>query len=597
MGELNLIIIWENARAHEDKILENIQASFKICEVIDLEWSREKFGQNLTRFYGQNLPKGSDKELHCGNGRFLLVTFIDEMPVYELRQTSRGSESVNKNVFDKKTLYREWTGGGHKIHSTNGVHETNHDLILLLGVSVEEYYQDVFKSEISNGLSRRSLAKDLEGCDGWSSFEHLFNFINRAENYVVLRNFEELPANYLVNGHGDIDFMVGNAASFAYLIGAVSIESAFRPFAYTIVVDNEPVPIDLRQIGDGYYDKSWQSEILATAEVNSKGIMIPNESNFFPSLVYHVLLHKLKVTKDYKNTMDRMLGSRNPESFLSDFLDLHNYRLEVPKDISVYFNFKNARSLGVEVQHKYPLRSVSRAFRQWKYEFRSSIRPFLGKVRRRATVLSSYGFIKKTYENLRKQGYDNIEYYLLDAWHNDVFLLKCTKGDRTFLVKASKNARTAEREYAALKALEHTGLTPEVLTLSFIDGGQFVLIEFVEDAKPLDCTYRDREKLYTFFQNVNLALIEKNVVHRDIRPENILVDITGRLYLIDFGWSLVAGDVFDDASFPEELSRLGEAFRLSKDAWQDSASFGKVFEYVFSESRAFESSPKVKYSA
>ena len=130
--ELHLVIIWENGRYKEREIVNFISKKFKLVEKYKINWNKNLFGKNLTTFYGTNLPPKSDKEKHCGNGEFLLLIFYDNDPKYGYVKTSRGSERVNVNIFSCKEKFRELTGGGHKIHSTNSPLETNHDLTLLL---------------------------------------------------------------------------------------------------------------------------------------------------------------------------------------------------------------------------------------------------------------------------------------------------------------------------------------------------------------------------------------------------------------------------------------------------------------------------------
>ena len=142
MKEVHLFILWENARKKENEILEDIRNNFNILGMYNIKWNKKLFSNNLSRFYGTNLPENSGKEQHCGNGDFLLVIVEDENPIYEERETSKGIQIVNINMFDKKTYYRELTGGGHKIHATNSVAETNHDLALLLGKNVQDYLKD-----------------------------------------------------------------------------------------------------------------------------------------------------------------------------------------------------------------------------------------------------------------------------------------------------------------------------------------------------------------------------------------------------------------------------------------------------------------------
>ena len=85
--------------------------------------------------------KNSDKEKHVGSGKFLLIVVLDENPLYKVRRTSRGGKDVNINMFDSKEMYRKWTGGGHRVHGSNNVSESGHDLGILLGKTYEELWQ------------------------------------------------------------------------------------------------------------------------------------------------------------------------------------------------------------------------------------------------------------------------------------------------------------------------------------------------------------------------------------------------------------------------------------------------------------------------
>ena len=80
MGELHLFIIWENASYKKDEILEDIKKSFEIIKIYKMIWDKDKFSENLSRFYGTNLPAGSGKEQHCGTGPFILIIVKDKNP-------------------------------------------------------------------------------------------------------------------------------------------------------------------------------------------------------------------------------------------------------------------------------------------------------------------------------------------------------------------------------------------------------------------------------------------------------------------------------------------------------------------------------------
>src|SRR5215467_15654688 len=104
--ELHLFIIWHHALNHARTIIEDMRARFTIQRVYSVNWSETHFSSNMSRFYGQKLPRDSFKEKHCGRGPFLAVLLLDEQPRYELRSTSRGVQNVNAKCFDAKERYR-----------------------------------------------------------------------------------------------------------------------------------------------------------------------------------------------------------------------------------------------------------------------------------------------------------------------------------------------------------------------------------------------------------------------------------------------------------------------------------------------------------
>ena len=54
--ELHLFIIWENGRDKQEEIINDIKNNFKIIKVYEVQWNKDIFSKNLSRFYGTNLP-------------------------------------------------------------------------------------------------------------------------------------------------------------------------------------------------------------------------------------------------------------------------------------------------------------------------------------------------------------------------------------------------------------------------------------------------------------------------------------------------------------------------------------------------------------
>ncbi len=258
--ELHLFIVWENGRYKEQEIMVDIKNNFEIMGVYEVKWSVENFSSNLTRFYGENLPPKSHKEKHCGKGPFLLVIVRDKNPLYRIRRTIKGSVVVNVNMFDSKEMYRAWTGGGHKIHSTNTISETNHDLVLLLGMNIDDFV-NINAGKYDGRIQQNG--NDLIGYKGWENISQLFYVLNASINYVVLRNFECLPDKYNLEDHGDIDLLTDNLLNMKYIINSRKVYREKYRVQNEVIIGGDKILFDFRWVGDNYYDTRWEEAIYS----------------------------------------------------------------------------------------------------------------------------------------------------------------------------------------------------------------------------------------------------------------------------------------------------------------------------------------------
>lgn len=339
MSEIHLFIIWENALYKFHDILEDIQKKFTVKEIITLKWSDEKFSENISRFYSQFLPKGSHKEEHCGRGKFSCIIVEDSTPLYLERNTSRGVEIVNVNMFDAKTLYRAWTGGGHKVHATNNIRETQHDLYLLFKKNLK-----IYQTRDYDGIVKY-YSQDLEGAYGWKNLEELFHCINQFCNYVILRNFECIPNEYTIEGHGDIDLLVDNLDEIVYLTNAKKVFLEDCRVHYSIMIQNKEVLFDFRYLGDNYYPREIQQRLLDT-RIFERCFYRPYGEMYFYTLLYHALIHKPIFSSDYRkrlkdlapSTFLKTLVKKEPLLCLRLWMSRYYYKCTMPLDQSVYYN-------------------------------------------------------------------------------------------------------------------------------------------------------------------------------------------------------------------------------------------------------------------
>jgi hypothetical protein len=169
--EVCVFVVWSAARRSADEILADLQARFVVADVVELIWPRASFRRNLTRFYGEALPPGSDKERQCGTDPFLVVVAVDPRPRYGLRRTTGGFRRVNVHAAAAKRRYRRLSGGGFAVHGSLDAHEGARDLRLLLGAEPSEVLDRRWDGTV------RSVTTDRLA---WSSVDELVRTIASA---------------------------------------------------------------------------------------------------------------------------------------------------------------------------------------------------------------------------------------------------------------------------------------------------------------------------------------------------------------------------------------------------------------------------------
>lgn len=384
MEEVHLFIVWSNGLDRKKDIINDISENFLISRIYNVSWSKQNFSSNLTRFYGENLPKNSDKEKHCGNDTFCCIVVRDKKPLYEIRDTSKGPKVVNTKLFDAKQLYREWTGGGHKIHATDNIAETKLQLALLF----KESYDNFLKYSSEN--EEIDYKNDLAGANGWESFEELFNILNITAKYVVLRNYDNLE-NQLSSLHPDVDLLVENKSQVADIINAKATTNKHYRVQYSTKIQGKNINFDLRYIGDDYYDYRWENSILENRKQHGY-LYVPDDMNHFFSLLYHALIHKRSISRDYLDSFIALADMNSIKLSTSDLLEENlldillkymyekRYEIVAPVDLSVYFNKKL-------LDKKIAIKITKQRERRNNYlNFRSKVKLILIKVLKRLRI-------------------------------------------------------------------------------------------------------------------------------------------------------------------------------------------------------------------
>ncbi len=329
MSDYGLFIVWPNYFSESDNILSDLKDKFKIVEIYNINWNKNIIDKNIIRFYGDKLSTSSIREKTGDKVKSKLIIVEDLNPQYEFRLNARGVEKVNSNFFDKKNELRKKYKTKFGIHGTNDEKETNRDLALLLGINLIDYKAKAKEKEIIE------LSRNITGNEYWNTFDELFYFLNAVEPYVILRNHDEI--NELMNENDDIDFLVYNHEKVALFLNAKKMSKGIQRVNYQIVVNNNPIRIDLRYVGDNYFDIFWQNNCLQNRILNNN-IYVLDENNAYFTLIYHSLIHKKDVPEKYLRKFG--LSEEQLKNNLYEFMYNSNYRMVEPKDITLYFNRK-----------------------------------------------------------------------------------------------------------------------------------------------------------------------------------------------------------------------------------------------------------------
>lgn len=546
-SQIHLMIIWSAGLSLKEKIIADLNNDFEILNIFNFNWQKSTFHHNLKKFYAHS-QKHLDEESydnlidnkinHCGTGEFLAVVFEDLNPKMKERLTSSGKSIVNINVFEKKVNYRKLLQGGHQVHASDNKFESNKDIALLFGCSLKDFKTKYPKKEGIQEFSRNVL-----GVPCWNNLEELFFALDNTIDYVILRNFESIPKSYQVEGHGDIDLLVEDINYIKYLTGAKNIfpNTPNRVYHEIEFLDRK-VPFDFRFIGDDYYDKKWELNILKNKVYDKKGFYKPSQVDHFYSLLYHAYVQKPNIAEDYKVKLKEFskklsinYNPSNDESvveLLNHFMTTNSYNYTIPIDSTVFFNKIFIKQLKLSFEDNSDKLIASSVNRSYDSAFVTEVFEF-----------DDY-FLKVATSPIPEN-----ENKFLNILHQYPYFPKCD----SFMSKGL---------LSEIKILRITGASFDTLNENKLFWELKNVKEFIAHCLDL------------------LIILAKNgISHRDIRPANIIIHKVNDKFipvLIDFGW----GALIEDNS-PTTPIGLGHVFKHKEDGFSDAYSMGLILELYF----------------
>lgn len=179
----------------------------------------------------------------------------------------------------------------------------------------------------------------------WDTIDDLFSVLNASDvPYIILRNYEEIEAdNFYTSGHADIDFLTSDAKRFAALLEGKPRFGSDDGIHYVINVAGTEVVIDVRHVGDGYYDKKWERSLLAGKVMHDGRFFVSDSVNYYYTLIYHAILQKKALADDYLSRLNQMAAGigctacdeTGHLAALEQFMKRSGYKYTYPYDVWV----------------------------------------------------------------------------------------------------------------------------------------------------------------------------------------------------------------------------------------------------------------------
>lgn len=311
--ELHLLIDWT---CYFSDVENRIVSPLQIVKKIPMAKLEQKT-EIISKFY--DVPVDDFR----GSTDFNVYLIKDTNPVYDYRETSKGNHKVNVHLFDLKKSLRQITGG-YKIHATDNIQETK-DNLKVLGLFNENYKEKKF-----------------------DTLKDVFDELNRHPQlkWIITHNFDNF-----VDGD-DIDFLTDDYFYFMRLLDANekpkggkfnSISDGGKSVRNYINVGSKDIPIDIRHIGDNFYDKKFQEEMLNARIKHPNGFYIPNKENHLYSLIYHAIIHKPNISPTYTKVFkeyglkDSEINKTDLKNKLDKFMNENGYAYCKPEPSVGYF--------------------------------------------------------------------------------------------------------------------------------------------------------------------------------------------------------------------------------------------------------------------
>lgn len=191
------------------------------------------------------------------------------------------------------------------------------------------------------------------------------------EEYLVLRNYEEFGSPTFLMNHPDVDILCRDARALARKANAYPKGEKEDGVHYAISIAGRKVPVDLREVGDRYFDPAWEDTVLRERTICGS-YFVMRETDYFYTLLYHALFHKKNISADYRDRLPAMaekLGVPfswdSAKALLAAYMQEKGYRFTYPNSRTLDPIFDGVPRSMVEESARHILRQMNRKMRSF----------------------------------------------------------------------------------------------------------------------------------------------------------------------------------------------------------------------------------------
>lgn len=215
----------------------------------------------------------------------------------------------------------------------------------------------------------------------WDSLREFFNVLNKNVEYVVLRNYEEFLEGEFNVAHPDIDILCRDSKELIHFAESTTRTGNSKDLIHQqIMIGEKTVALDVRHVGDGYYDDLWEENMLNNRRIINNLCYVLDKENYYYSLLYHALIQKKSLSNDYKIRLEAMANRlfdeiKYPPSsleMLQNYMKEMNYHFTYPDFLGGIANF-------AEVDKKLIKADRTRCFRKFIFLLNRKINKIINK--------------------------------------------------------------------------------------------------------------------------------------------------------------------------------------------------------------------------